>query len=61
MAIYAHCMRCGKYHRRGTKIFSQHKEYLGMYIDTATGSRIPGMKVPTTPNGLAKHFKLLTR
>lgn len=39
MAIYAHCCRCHKYHRRGSKIFKEHKELLGMYLDTKTGSR----------------------
>ena len=41
MAVYARCTRCKIYHRRGTKIFAEHKEYLGDYRDTATGSRIP--------------------
>ena len=39
MAVYAHCGRCHRYHRRGTKIWNEHKEYLGMYLDTSTGSR----------------------
>lgn len=37
--IFAMCSRCGKYHKRGSKIFNTHKQYLGMYLDTNTGSR----------------------
>lgn len=39
--VYASCSRCRKYHRRGTKIFDEHKDYLGSCRDTSTGSRIP--------------------
>ena len=49
MAVYAYCFECKRHHRRGTKIFSEHKAHLGMYKDTATGSRIPGMKLPVNP------------
>lgn len=51
MAVYAYCFQCRRYHRRGTKIFNRHKEYLGDYRDTASGSKIPGMRVPTTVEG----------
>lgn len=39
MTVYAHCTRCRKDHRRGTKIFKEHKDWLGMYIDTSTRSK----------------------
>ena len=33
MAVYAYCHYCKKSHRKGTKIFQEHKESLGMYTE----------------------------
>jgi hypothetical protein len=33
MATYAYCHRCRIHHKRGAKIFTDHKESLGMYTE----------------------------
>lgn len=51
--IFAMCGRCCKYHKRGSKIFNAHKEYLGMYLDTGTGSRRQ-----TTPKHIRDYWEM---
>jgi len=45
-SVYAYCPECKKYHRRGSGIFESHKQGLGMYLDTSTGSRRRSLKPP---------------
>jgi hypothetical protein len=43
MTTYAYCHRCKKQHRRGTKVWKDHAESLGMYVSHPS-RKTPGQK-----------------
>ena len=51
MATYAYCQRCKRYHKRGTKIFQEHKDWLGMYLES----------LPKVPTHIKEYQKLRGR